>query len=283
MFTLSTCTTGQRILSPVREYNELMAKYVFTGVLMRKNNFYVLNRKIFYFLLSGILLLAVISLFLFLNRPDFSTNIFEDPKNGLIVIDPGHGGIDGGTNKDGLLEKDINLSVAKKLKAILEARGYRVLMTREEDVSLEDLINSRQSRHMRDLKARLSIINTSNAQMFVSVHVNSNPKRPAADGAIVFYSGNYEESKTLAYSVQRALNTMVVQGKKRTTHDPVPGAYYILEHAQIPGVLIETAFISNAAERELLTRDEFREYIASSIADGIGRYMDEPGKVFSME
>jgi N-acetylmuramoyl-L-alanine amidase len=202
-------------------------------------------------------------------------NTFIDPKSGIIVIDPGHGGIDGGTNKDGILEKEINLGISKKLKVFLEQRGYKVIMTREEDISLENLDNSGQSRHRRDLNARVNIINKNNAQLFLSIHVNCNFKKTSTDGAIVFYNDKFQESKVLAYCIQRSLNAMVVSGKKRTVHDPVQANYFLLSYSEIPGVIVETAFISNEVERRLLTQDEFREQLAKAIADGVEQYLND--------
>ncbi|NMB95663.1 MAG: N-acetylmuramoyl-L-alanine amidase [Clostridiaceae bacterium] len=243
---------------------------------MGKSRILVLNRKILYISVSILLIFVLVIIPLLIRIIAPSVNTFTDPGSGIIVVDPGHGGIDGGTNKDGILEKDINLSIAIKLKDILEKTGYKVVMTREEDISLEHLSDEGGSRHQRDLSARVSVINNSNAQLFVSIHVNCNMKRPATDGAIVFYSDKYEQNKTLAYSIQRALNDMTVNGKKRTTHDPQKGKYFILNNAQVPGVIIETAFISNPAEKELLLKDEFHRQIAERIAQGIADYLYKP-------
>jgi len=247
---------------------------------MSKFRILVISKRILYISISILLLfvLVIIPLLIYFLEP--STDTFVDPESGIIVIDPGHGGIDGGTNKDGILEKDINLSIAKKLKDILEKAGYKVIMTRKEDISLEQLSDKGGSRHQRDLNARVDIINNSNAQLFVSIHVNCNMKRPATDGSIVFYSDKYEQNKILAYNIQRALNDMIINGKKRTIHDPQQGKYFILNNAQIPGVIVETAFISNPVERQLLLKEEFQRQIAEKIAQGIIDYLYKPEIVF---
>lgn len=233
----------------------------------------VIGRKSLYIAVFAafILLLTLTAVIHFANIP---AGIFADPRSGVIVIDAGHGGIDGGTNKDGILEKEVNLAIAQKLKAIMERKGYTIVMTREEDVSLDGLDHSSQDRHKRDLNARVDIIGHSNAQLFISIHVNCNLKKPATDGAIVFYNNKFQESETLAYHIQRVLNDMIVNGKKRTAHDPQQAKFYILSNSQIPGVIVETAFISNAEERKLLTSDKFREQLASAIADGAARYLN---------
>lgn len=248
---------------------------------MKKIKFIVFRRKTLYFLCSIVLVFLLSSAALWIYLSSLHVNMSADPKSAIIVIDPGHGGIDGGTNKDGILEKEINLAVSKKLKVFLEEKGYRVVMTREEDVSLDSLDFSSHSRHQRDLSARVNIINNSNAQLFLSIHVNCNFNRPATDGAIVFYNDNFAENKVLAYSVQRALNAMEVNGVKRSVHNPVQAQYYLLSYSKIPGVIVETAFMSNGTERYLLTRDEFREQLAKAIADGTERYLKGSGEVFS--
>lgn len=225
-----------------------------------------------------VLFLAVISLFIHFEI--LSVKTFIDPQSGIIVIDPGHGGIDGGTNKEGVLEKEINLDIGKKLKLLLEQKGYTVIMTREDDISLDNLDNSSKSRHQRDLNARANIINTSKAQLFLSIHVNCNLKKPSTDGAIVFYSNKFEQNKLLAYFIQRALNNIEVNKIKRTVHNPVQAKYFVLSKTNIPGVIVETAFISNETERHEMIKDTFKEEIAKAIVIGVERYLNESNKVF---
>lgn len=235
-------------------------------------------RRSFVFL-AAFLIIALFAVPIIICIQFSSADTFMDPQNGIIVIDPGHGGIDGGTNKDGVLEKDINLDISKKLKAILEQKGYTIIMTREEDVSLESLDKSRKSRHVRDLNARAKIINNSKAQLFLSIHVNCNIKKPSTDGAIVFYSDKYEQNKTLAYSIQNILNNMEMNGKKRTEHNPAQGKYFVLGYTNIPGVIVETAFMSNKAERQELVKESFRLEIAKSISTGVELYLNGLSKV----
>ena len=243
---------------------------------MRKIKIFFIKRKYLYLILSLALTLLIIVTPLFLVFfPAKLTNVFVDPKNRIIIIDPGHGGIDGGTAKKGILEKDINLDISKKLMNLLVQKGYTVIMTREKDISLEKLGQTGRNRHSRDLNARVNIINKSNAQLFLSIHVNCNDKKPSTDGSIVFYNDKFQQNKKLAYSVQRALNNMIVNEKKRTLHDPVKAKYYILNYSDIPGALIETAFISNAKERQLLLKETFRAEIAEAIAAGIEQYLKD--------
>jgi N-acetylmuramoyl-L-alanine amidase len=242
---------------------------------MKKFRVVVLNKRFIYVMATAavIVILASISIF-YASSP---ANIFADPKSGIVVIDPGHGGVDGGTNKDGILEKEVNLAIAKKLKTNLEQKLYRVVMTREEDVSLDGLSDLDASRHQKDLQARADIINSSNAQLFISIHVNCNFNRPATDGSIVFYSDRFSQNRELAYTVQSALNSMFVNGRSRTVHDPQTGEFFILKYSDIPGVIVETAFISNEEERKLLLKEEFQEQLTSAIGKGVEKYLNGIG------
>lgn len=193
------------------------------------------------------------------------------PNHGIIVIDAGHGGIDGGANRDGILEKEINLRLAFKLKTILERQGYKIVLTRDKDISLDDLNQSSSSRHERDLIERVGIINTSNAQLFLSIHVNSH-NNPAESGSIVFYNDKFVESKALAFYIQNELNKITLDGMSRKQHRPTTGNYYILNNSNVHGVIIETAFITNINEKALLTTEDFLDKLAAAIAVGIDQY-----------
>jgi N-acetylmuramoyl-L-alanine amidase len=125
---------------------------------MRKIKMIFIKRKYLYLIFLLLVGLPTI-IFLFIYLPAEPANVFLDPKNGIIVIDPGHGGVDGGTTKEGIFEKDINLDISQKLKLLLVQKGYTVILTREKDISLEKLDNSQRSRHLRDLNARANIIN----------------------------------------------------------------------------------------------------------------------------
>ena len=246
---------------------------------MKKLRIVIIRKKHIYLTVQIICLLLASSLLIHFCFRNPHTNIYTDSYSRVIVIDAGHGGIDGGASVGNLLEKDINLEIAKGLKAQLEPNGYTVIMTREEDISLDSLSETGSSRHLRDLTARVNIINKSNAQLFISIHVNCNIRKPKTDGSIVFYSENFQQNIPLADSIQRALNSMTYNGKTRAIHDPQIANYFILDNSKIPGVLVETAFISNSAEQEFLANSKYRETLAKSIAYGILQYL-KPNSVF---
>ncbi len=247
---------------------------------MKKIKLIIVSKKKLVCLLLAAKLLLILLFFVLFSVSNHTTDIILDPSNITIVIDAGHGGVDGGATVNDLSEKEVNLSIAKKLKTYLVQKDYKVIMTREEDVSLDGLDNTSQSRHQRDLNARTNIINNSNAHLFVSIHVNCNLKKPSTNGSIVFYSNKLSNNRNFAYSLQKSLNSMEINGQKRTIHDPQEARYYILEHSSIPGALVETAFISNSEERELLTTDDFTQQLALSIGYGIERYLYKYDNVF---
>ena len=114
----------------------------------------------------------------------------------MIVVDPGHGGIDGGTgNKNDVLEKDVNLDIALKLKKELLIEGFKVVLTREQDVSLEGLSNIKASRYRRDLDARKNIINGNDPVAFVSIHCNTSTSTVAKGIKIYHYPDSIEGEK----------------------------------------------------------------------------------------
>ena len=244
---------------------------------MKKIRIITIRKKILIF--SVLIFISLLIAFPYCIQVLNPVHEFIDPENGIIMIDPGHGGIDGGTNKEGILEKEINLSIALKVKTILEKNGYTVLMTREDDKSLEDPNRNGQSRHRSDLNTRVNMINSSNAQLFISIHVNCNLKKPTTNGSIVFFGDRFPENKLLAMSIQKKLNLITLDNGKRMIHDPREAQFYVLDNAKIPGAIVETAFISNSTESRLLTEDYFRDQLASAICDGIMQYLFQQNQV----
>ncbi|KNY30023.1 N-acetylmuramoyl-L-alanine amidase family protein [Pseudobacteroides cellulosolvens] len=219
---------------------------------------------------------AILFLFsIFCTILNFIKSVNNDSCSKVIVVDPGHGGIDGGTSLSGVIEKDANLYIAKKVKSYLQQNGFEVKMTRDKDTSLDELSKRGSTRQLRDLNARVNIINSCNAKLFLSIHVNCHLKNPSANSAIVFFSNKYPESKSLANNVQEELNTITIDGNKRSAHEPQLANYFILNNANIPGVIVETAFISNDYDRSLLKTDEFKDELAKAIAMGVENYYSE--------
>ena len=227
---------------------------------------------------DGMISLALISLIIFFAWPYnyvavIQTKVLDQI---TVIIDPGHGGIDGGVSRGELLEKDITLETAKLLKSMLERKGCDVKMTRETDTDVSHLIpNGPENRHRRDVHSRTKFVNESNGDLYVSIHVDSCDD-PCIRGAIIFHSKDNEESLALATIIQNHLN-------KVTETNPQAGEYFhknikegdfhILNNAIIPGVLAEVGFITNASDRELLATQSYRKKLAEAICNGIVDYL----------
>lgn len=182
--------------------------------------------------------------------------------NRILMIDAGHGGIDGGARaKDsGKWEKEINLQVAQALQQLLEASGAQVIMSRENDMEYSQ--NKRQ-----DLTARLEKATAGNAQMLISIHMNEYRDR-AESGPQVFYRKGQESSRLLAGVLQEALIERLNPVKRRSA---LPGDYFMLS-LDIPSVLVECGFLSNGEEEKKLLSPEYQSQVAQAIHDGIIEY-----------
>jgi len=185
-----------------------------------------------------------------------------------VIIDVGHGGIDGGASHGDVLEKDINLAIAKKLYTILRKQGITVVMNRTSDYALsEDNRWSRgRSRHGKDLSQRRQLTEEIDSGLLVSLHVNAS-RRKESRGPIVLHQNN-GESIMLAQFIQNALNK-----QQQTALLPREGKpFYLLNTVKIPAVIVEMGFISNHEDRQMLTDPSSQEKIADAIALGISQY-----------
>ncbi|MBO8126984.1 MAG: N-acetylmuramoyl-L-alanine amidase [Firmicutes bacterium] len=190
----------------------------------------------------------------------------------VIVVDPGHGGIDGGAHDhQGLLEKELNLEIAHRLRKHLREKGAFVVMTREGDHELSYLSNNYRSRHKRDLNSRVLIAEKSRADLMLSLHVNSS-SGSYVRGSMVFYQPENEESRRLAILIQEELS------KLSSWHDNPPLAgrvYYILRNSPVTTVLIEVGFLTNPEEKELLVTESYQEKLAEAISSAVVKFFQE--------
>lgn len=188
----------------------------------------------------------------------------------VILIDAGHGGFDAGASANGILEKEVNLSVALKLKRCIEENGGSVVMTREEDCSTADNVDKGKSAKVSDLKKRREMIKESGADMFVSIHMNKFPQGKYK-GAQVFYAKGNEDSRRLGEEIQKALPLTLNDGNKRAAKES-DGSIYILKDATVPSVIVECGFLSNKEEAELLINEDYQNKLAWAIYLGIDNY-----------
>ena len=181
----------------------------------------------------------------------------------IVFIDPGHGGLDGGCSYKDLVEKDINLKIALKLKTCLEDAGYTVLMTRSADVHLcKDKFSKKE-----DLLTRIDLINNSNADLFVSIHTNSFVQEKYF-GAQVFYNGINKNNLLIASNIQSYLTTFTKTTRLHKNLDNI----MVLRNINKVGCLIETGFISNPDEYQLFSTDAYLAQLANCIMYGIDDY-----------
>jgi len=205
---------------------------------------------------------------------DFVANSWSLPLSGkTIVIDPGHGGPDGGAvGKDETTEKDIVLDVAKKVRDYLQQAGAFVHLTRESDVDLANPeTEGLSNRKSEDIRNRLQLIHDKKADFFISIHLNAIPST-VWSVAQTFYYPKYDESRHLAQMIQ----AQIIHNLENTTRAALAiNGIYLLKYAKVPGTLIELGFLSNEEERDNLKTETYQQQMAASIYEGVLRYVTE--------
>jgi N-acetylmuramoyl-L-alanine amidase len=177
----------------------------------------------------------------------------------LVCLDPGHGGADSGANYNGVQEKDVNLDIAMRTKPLIEAMGYRVLMTRTADQTVS-------------LQERCDIANNANASIFMAIHNNAYTTDSEGTETYAYYDS--EDGRRLATCVHQE----VVRRIKRPDRGVKEAGFYVLKHTNMTSALIEGAFLTNVAEAKMLQDPNFRQKIAQGVAAGINDYLVDPGR-----
>lgn len=201
-------------------------------------------------------------------------NQSEQPAKKAIILDAGHGGEDGGAvSKSGVVEKDINLSVALMLRDLLETSGYRVIMTRDKDIAIYDeSAETLREKKRSDLHNRLDIINqnSNDDNIFVSIHQNKFPD-PKYCGTQIFYSKHNPKSTDLANSIKDSVTSFLQPENKREIKE-ANKKIYLLNNSKLPAIVVECGFLSNPEELEKLADKEYQSEMAFSIYCGILNY-----------
>ena len=182
-----------------------------------------------------------------------------------IVVDPGHGGTDAGARAGGLSEKNLTLQISKLVVQGLKDHGTTVLMTRSSDAAVS-------------LTARPKVANNSNADFFVSVHINSNSVANSQSGSFVYYHGGDKDAKLLADLISDEIDKVSAlksHGSRSDFTVAKTKGFAVLRGSEMPGVLVEVAYINNATDRKHLTDPEFQQLIANAIIRGIKAYIGE--------
>lgn len=192
-------------------------------------------------------------------------------QNTIIMVDAGHGGRDSGTYYGDILEKDINLEIAKELEKELTKYGAIVYMTRKRDVDLSSIYDSAKKRG--DLYRRLLLIKEKKCDLYISIHINwydDNTLR----GAEVLYNSINKENKVLAQSIMNRFKKELDSNRNIKTTD-----LYMYRNTTTPGVLVECGYLSNPTERKLLQKEEYQKRLAKTITKGIIDFMKKGNKV----
>jgi len=249
---------------------------------MQENNETCLGRMKKYKHIILLVLFCAIVWFAKSDAGERLAEVFSEKENGteaVIVIDAGHGGVDPGkVGTSGVLEKDLNLSIALKLAKRLQDDGIRVVLTRETDMGLYG--ENAQNKKREDMKERLRIIAEAKPECVISIHQNSFPQEDCK-GAQMFYYKDSEQSKAMAELLQKSFSDVLQDGNKRQAK--ANSDYYLLRKTECPIVIAECGFLSNSAEEALLSDGEYQEKVAEALYQGIqqwrtGRKVDKPNE-----
>lgn len=228
---------------------------------MKKTPFIIFNKKHIFFAITFCFAI------LLLTFAPVGIKSLSPKSKYVVVIDAGHGGIDGGCvgRSTGVTEASLNLDYAKCLQEMMQNFGFDVVMTRTTESGLYSPLASNKKRD--DMKKRKSIVENANADFVISIHMNS--YRGDARGALVYYGNDDEPSKSLAGFIQKHFLANLVDAKKEIKI----GDYYVLNELQAPSVLVECGYLSNIEEEALLVTEEYRKEVCYSILLGVLEYL----------
>ncbi len=222
------------------------------------------------------ILISCISLFL---GAVFGSIILSSTHAGLtkagnnltVLVDAGHGLPDGGAiGINGTVEQRINLEIAKKIKEVLSAKGINIILTREDENCLSNKKNATiRELKLDDMRKRRELMKTSNADLFISIHMNSY-KNSLAEGLRIFYAENSKDIKPLAEEIQVRMSD--VTGAKMSVVKTIDRNLFLLKNPPIPSILIECGFLSNPEEEAKLNTEDYEARLAWAISDAIEKY-----------
>ena len=200
--------------------------------------------------------------------PVLSAEQESGPALQAVVIDPGHGGQDGGAvAPDGTEESEINLAISQRLEQLLRFAGVPTEMTRREDCMVCDPgLDTMRQRKVSDIRNRTALVNGIPNAVLLSIHQNSLPSSPATHGAQAFRN-RQDGAETLAQLLQCNLNA-VVNTHRAKEAKLIPESIYLMNHVTVPAVLVECGFLSNAEETLRLRQADYQMTLAVTIAAG---------------
>lgn len=229
---------------------------------------YLISKRKARLTVAGVLTLALMFMLIPAHPLSEQTVLSYGVANKVIVIDPGHGGLDQGATRGKYIESDITLQISKKLAQNFSQAGAMVIMLRDNESDLAgDEFTGTIGQHKReDMKKRVAKANQARADLFISIHTNAVPNT-VWTGAQTFYKPGSEASKIVAKAVQEEL----VKTLGNTKRKAAPGGYFVLNHTKMPAILIETGFISNPGEAALLADSSYQSKLAFAIFSGVAR------------
>ncbi len=201
-----------------------------------------------------------------------------EPLGGVkIVVDAGHGGVDGGASSQSVCEKDVTLAIAQKVESQLKRMGAEVVMTRNTDGDVLDEhapseeFPTLRERKKQDIFLREEIVKSNEPEIFITIHANAIPEAKWRGAQVFYHQDGHPNSELLAKSVQDSIKNSL----QNTDREALAiKQIYLLKKAEVPAVLIETGFLSNDEERALLSDDSYQEKMATAIVDGIENYVN---------
>ena len=226
---------------------------------------------------AALLLIAAVALCLTAKNGGDSAASAQPMTGAVIIIDPGHGGVDGGAvGVGGTVEKRINLEISLRLREVLTRAGYTVIMTRDTDISIHDsTAGSIREKKVSDMKNRLKLTQLYPDSLLVSIHQNTLDS-PSVTGAQVFYSPNAPESQLLAQTLQNVFNDSLQPDSHREIKKAGKNLY-LFYNAKNTAILAECGFLSNAGEESMLCDPAYQDKIVYCLFTGIAEYLAGTG------
>ncbi len=241
---------------------------------MKKGLYLILNTSTFVraYIFIFVIIFGVIAL---TAEKAVRTNAVAVSKKPVIIIDAGHGGEDGGTQSaDGVLEKDINLSISLKLEKILKRYGFTTVMIRDSDKMIYDESASTvRNKKTSDLHNRMAVMKKHPDCIFLSIHQNHFSESKYS-GAQVFYCKSQEGSAELAESIQKSIVSSLQKENTRQIKQ-CTSSVYLIYNAVTTAVMVECGFLSNKDEAQKLSENTYQYEMALAISKGLVNYLQQ--------
>ena len=226
----------------------------------------------------GVILLGCLGVVVYETSASDRSFFLPEPLGGVkIGVDAGHGGIDGGASSGEVIEKDVTLAIAQKVEKQLKRLGAEVVMTRttEGDVIAEHEPNQEYStireRKKEDIFLRSDLVQSSKPDIFVTIHANAIPEEKWRGAQVFYHKDGHPNSELLAKSIQSTIKDSLQNTEREAL---AIKQVYLLKKAEVPAVLVETGFLSNGEERELLSSEAYQDKMAGAIVGGIESYVN---------